>query len=159
MFRPDSNPTVDSQSDPGQLGLSQAATLLFRGIRRRCPNCGHGPLFSNWVKMKETCPNCQLVLDRGEHDYFLGGYTINLMVAELLIVLGGTGTMVFTWPDVPWTLLTWALVFLMVLAPVLFYPSAKTLFLAVDLILRPLTPGDLAGPPGDSGSAPPGLGA
>jgi hypothetical protein len=95
--------------------------------------------------MEETCPECGLILDRGEHDYFLGGYTINFLVAELLIVVGGGVGIFLTWPDVPWALLTWSLVVLMALAPVFFYPCAKTTWLAVDLILRPLTLGDLAG--------------
>jgi hypothetical protein len=95
--------------------------------------------------MRATCPTCHLLLDRGEHDYFLGGYTINFVAAELLIVLGGALSIVITWPDVPWTVITWSLVAAMVLAPVAFYPFAKTLWLAVDLILRPLTLKDLAG--------------
>ena len=95
--------------------------------------------------MREICPVCQLILDRGEHDYFLGGYTVNFIVAELLIVLAGAVCIVLTWPEVPWELITWALVLLMVIAPVVFYPFSKTLWLAADLILRPLTLGDLAG--------------
>ena len=95
--------------------------------------------------MRLICPGCQLILDRGEEDYFLGGYTVNFVVAELLIVLGGALSIVLTWPDVPWSLITWALIVLMVLAPVIFYPFAKTLWLAIDLIFRPVTPGDLAG--------------
>lgn len=95
--------------------------------------------------MGGTCPGCGLVLDRGEDDYFLGGYTINFIVAELIIVVCAGLCIVWTWPDVPWTALTWGLMALMVLAPVLTYPFAKTLWLAVDLLLRPLTLGDLAG--------------
>ena len=95
--------------------------------------------------MRRSCPGCQLILDRGEEDYFLGGYTVNFVVAELLIVLGGAVSIVLTWPDVPWTLITWALIILMVIAPVAFYPFAKTLWLAIDVIFRPLTLGDLAG--------------
>jgi hypothetical protein len=95
--------------------------------------------------MRKTCPECQLILDRGESDYFLGGYTVNFVVAELLIVLGGAAGIVFTWPQVPWALITWGLILLMVVAPILFYPFSRTLWLAIDLIFRPLTLGDLAG--------------
>lgn len=95
--------------------------------------------------MRPICPGCQLILDRGEADYFLGGYTVNFVVAELLIVLGGALSIVLTWPDVPWSLITWALILLMILAPVVFYPFAKTLWLAIDLIFRPVTLGDLVG--------------
>jgi hypothetical protein len=104
--------------------------------------------------MKKTCPVCQLILDRGEPDYFLGGYTVNFVAAELIIVLGGALSILLTWPDVPWTLITWALVVLMILAPIVFYPFAKTLWLGLDLVIRPLRLGDLDGhgentPPAD----------
>ena len=95
--------------------------------------------------MRKTCPDCQLILDRGEHDYFLGGFTVNFIVAEILIVLGGAFSIIITWPEVPWRSITWALVFLMVLAPILFYPFAKCLWLAMDLVFRPLTLQDLEG--------------
>jgi uncharacterized protein (DUF983 family) len=136
-------------------------TLIWRALRLRCPNCEGGPLFSRWVKMSRSCPSCQLLLDRGEGDYFLGGYTINFLASELLIVVGAGVGIVLTWPEVPWRLLTWSLVSLMVVAPVIFYPFAKTLWLAADLIFRPLTLKDLEGhgenspaePDGDEGPA------
>lgn len=31
---------------------------LFRGLRRRCPNCGQGPLFEGYLKVTDTCPVC-----------------------------------------------------------------------------------------------------
>ncbi len=31
---------------------------LLRGWRRRCPNCGAGPLFSGFLKIRDTCPVC-----------------------------------------------------------------------------------------------------
>jgi uncharacterized protein (DUF983 family) len=93
--------------------------------------------------MRERCPSCHLRLDRGEADYFLGSYTINFVVSELLIVLGAALGIVLSWPHVPWTLLTWSLALMVVVAPIIFYPFAKTLFLAADLIFRPLTEKDL----------------
>jgi hypothetical protein len=95
--------------------------------------------------MTATCPRCHLLLDRGESDYFLGGYTVNFVASELVAVVGAGAGVVLTWPDVPWRLLTWILVLLMILAPVMFYPFAKTLWLALDLAFRPLTLGVLAG--------------
>jgi len=104
--------------------------------------------------MSPECPSCHLLLDRGEEDYFLGGYTINFVVSELIIVLGaGLGILLF-WPDVPWRLITWTLMGLMLVAPVIFYPFAKTLWLAMDIIFRPLVLKDLAG----HGENPPAVG-
>ena len=104
--------------------------------------------------MRKSCPCCQLVLDRGEDDYFLGGYTINFVTAELLAVVGGGVGILLTWPDVPWSWITWILILLMILFPILFYPFSKTLWLAVDLIIRPLTPGDLVGHGENLGDSP-----
>lgn len=114
-------------------------------------------MFSGWWKMREACPDCQLILDRGEQDYFLGGFTVNFVVAELIIVLGAGFGIFLTWPDVPWKAITWILAFLMALAPVVFYPIAKTLWLAVDLTLRPPTSQDLM-PPGEGSDEGPALG-
>lgn len=39
-----------------------------RGIRRKCPNCGRGPLFSGWFTLRHDCPVCQLVYLRDQGD-------------------------------------------------------------------------------------------
>jgi uncharacterized protein (DUF983 family) len=132
-------------ADPLQLQPGRAATHLARALRLRCPNCGGGPLFRRWLVMRPSCPNCHLVLDRGEADYFIGGYVVNFVGAELAVALGALVAIVSTWPDVPWNGIKWALLALMVPLPVVTYPWAKTLWLAVDLTLRPVTLGDLVG--------------
>jgi uncharacterized protein (DUF983 family) len=138
---------MDTPPPPNQHALptepARSTTLLWRGARLKCPNCGSGPLFRQWVKMRGSCPSCHLLLDRGEADYFLGSYTINFVVSELLIVVGAALGIVLSWPDVPWRTLTWGLALMVAVAPILFYPFAKTLFLATDLIFRPLTEEDL----------------
>lgn len=123
----------------------RAGVLLWRGLRGRCPHCGGGPLFRRWLLMRATCPRCYLKLDRGEADYFLGGYVVNFVAAELLIVLGAFVAAVATWPDVPWNAIRWGILLLVVPAPLLFYPVAKTLWLAIDLVFRPVTLADLEG--------------
>lgn len=32
---------------------------MLRGWRRKCPNCGAGPLFEGYLKVRDTCPSCQ----------------------------------------------------------------------------------------------------
>lgn len=32
---------------------------MWRGWRRRCPNCGTGPMFSGYLKVRDECPVCQ----------------------------------------------------------------------------------------------------
>jgi uncharacterized protein (DUF983 family) len=31
---------------------------LLRGWRRRCPNCGAGPMLSGYLKVRDSCPVC-----------------------------------------------------------------------------------------------------
>lgn len=31
---------------------------ILRGWRRRCPNCGAGPMMSGYLKVRDTCPVC-----------------------------------------------------------------------------------------------------
>ncbi|MGM0668887.1 MAG: DUF983 domain-containing protein [Gemmatimonadota bacterium] len=139
------SPSRARPSDPVQLSPTRATKLLGRAVGLRCPNCGGRGLFRRWLKMERICPSCHLRLDRGETDYFLGGYTVNFIVSELLIVAGAALGIFLSWPDVPWRLITWSLVLLVILAPIFFYPFAKTLWLATDLIFRPLTLKDLDG--------------
>jgi hypothetical protein len=87
--------------------------------------------------MRDRCPSCQLHLERGEQGYQVGAYMFNIAVAELLWVVVMVTIAAATWPNPPWDLLLYGGVALMVAAPLLFYPFAKTLFLAFDLLFRP----------------------
>jgi uncharacterized protein (DUF983 family) len=111
--------------------------LLGRALLLRCPNCGGGRLFEGFFRMKPRCPTCGMLLERGESDYFLGGYTLNLIAVEILLALGFLVVVIVTWPNPPWDGLMWGGVILSVLGAVFCYPFAKTTWLAVDLIFRP----------------------
>lgn len=119
---------------------------MGRALRRRCPLCGSGGLFTRWVEPRPSCPRCQLKLDRGEGDFFLGAYTLNFIAVELLLAVFILAGVVLTWPDVPWRALLWVGAPLVVAAPILFYPVARLLWLAVDLAMRPPTPMDFPEP-------------
>jgi uncharacterized protein (DUF983 family) len=121
-----------------------AVRLFWRALRLRCPNCGGRPIFHSWFRMRRHCPACGLPLERGEQGYQVGSYMFNIIAAELIFALCLLAILLWTWPSPPWSLLQWGGVILMVLAPVLFYPFSKTLFLAFDLLFRPATPDELA---------------
>jgi hypothetical protein len=53
------------------------------------------------------------------------------------------GLIYATWPAVPWIELQIGGVIMMVIAPFVFFPFSKTLFLAFDLVFRPPTPDEL----------------
>jgi len=111
--------------------------LLGRALLLRCPNCGHGRLFTGFFKMRERCPKCGILLERGESDYFIGAYTLNLIAVEVLLAGAFLLVVVATWPNPPWESLQYGGVVLSILGAVLCYPFAKTIWLAVDLTFRP----------------------
>lgn len=111
-------------------------------MRLRCPNCGGGPLFRSWLRMHPQCPACGLRLERGEDGYQVGSYMFNIIAAELLFLAVFLAVLVLTWPAPPWALLQYGAPALMVIAPFLFFPFSKTLFLAFDLLFRPAPGGE-----------------
>lgn len=140
--RPELPPSFPASSTP--FSWARLWTLCKRALRLRCPNCGGGPVRASWLKRLPGCPVCGLRLDRGEHDYFIGAYLVNLIVAEVLLFIGLLGVLVATLPDPPWNWIQYGGVALMILAPLATYPFTELLWLAFDLAFRPLTPAELA---------------
>jgi uncharacterized protein (DUF983 family) len=117
-------------------GWPRMRTLVWRAIRRRCPMCGSKGIFANWFSLKERCPTCGAVFVR-EEGYFLGAYAINLIVAEfigLAIVL----VILFNLDLSLWEQEIIAVAAAVAL-PVLFFPFARTLWMALDLSIDPET--------------------
>ena len=127
--------------------LSRTLALFGRALLRRCPNCGGRPIFDGWFRMRDRCPRCGLELDRGEEGYQVGAYMFNIVAAELIFAALFVGVLVATWPDPPWNLLLYGGMALMIVAPVVFYPFSKTIFLAFDLLFRPALPAEPPPPP------------
>jgi len=112
--------------------------MLVRSLAVSCPRCGSRGLFETWFRLKASCPRCGLPLERGEqHDYWIGGMMFNIVLAEGIAVLVVGGTILGTWPDVPWGLVRWGSIVLMLATPFLFYPMSRLVWLAFDLIFRP----------------------
>lgn len=120
------------------------ARLTGRALRWQCPNCGARPVRASWMRRLPACPACALRLDRGEHDYFIGAYLLNLVVAELILAGGLLVAVLATWPEPPWDAIQYVGVALMLLMPLVTYPFAELLWLAVDLAFRPLSAQELA---------------
>lgn len=119
-------------------------SVIGRAFARRCPNCGSRGIFRSYLHARDTCPGCGIKLDRGERDFFIGAYTINLIVAELVVFFGGLAVLLATWPEVPWTTLTWGLAAAVVIVPIVLYPFSKQVWLALDLVFRPAEGADFA---------------
>lgn len=111
--------------------------VVGRAVRRACPYCGGAGIFSGYWTLREHCPACGVKFDR-EEGYFLGAYAINLIAAEVIAIslaiylLFGTGLR-----DLP---IGWQTVIaggLAVIWPILLFPYARTLWMALDLIFNP----------------------
>jgi uncharacterized protein (DUF983 family) len=115
-------------------------SMLGRAFLLSCQRCGERDVRKSWFRMRERCPRCQLHLERGEPDYWLGAYAINLVVAEGLAAVAGVITLYSTWPSTAPGLTV--AISAAVLLPLVFFPFSRLLWLALDLRLRPLEPGD-----------------
>lgn len=131
--------TRPQRADFEELSPSRAATLVGRGLRMRCSHCGSGGLLRSWLKLKPKCETCGLRTDRGEEDFFFGGMMWNIVLAEGLLVLGMVGWVLATWPDVPWRAVHVGGIALMAVAPFVLYPLSLTVWLATDILIRPIT--------------------
>jgi uncharacterized protein (DUF983 family) len=100
-----------------------------------------------WFAAHERCAACGLRFERGRdesQDYWLGAYTLNFIVTEVVFGIALLIALVLTWPDPPWCWLLYGGAVLMVLTPIAFYPASKCLWLAVDLVFRRPEPDDFA---------------
>jgi len=120
----------------------RALVMFARALRRRCPNCGAGPVIRRWIYTRPACPRCRLRLDRGEPDYFLGAIVFNMAFAEGVFAAALLAVLLWTWPNPPWDALYYGGIAGLIVAPILFYPYSKLLWLAFDLLFRPLRPED-----------------
>ena len=137
--------------DPDRTPAPSPGRILRRGLTKRCPVCGSGHLFEGWFQMKERCPGCDYTFER-EEGFFLGAYTINLAIAEgLLLILAiipliallASDRDVNVWPIVVIGLVA------AILAPIVFYPFSRTIWVAFELMLRPASTSEPSDTRGD----------
>ncbi|HEV8410328.1 MAG TPA: DUF983 domain-containing protein, partial [Gemmatimonadaceae bacterium] len=110
-------------------------TPIVRALMLRCPRCGERGVFSSWFKMKDECPVCALSLRRSaESDEWFGGYFVNLIASESLMLIVVAGYVLAKWPTVPWTNVEILGVVMVIVSPIISYPFAKMLWVAIELI-------------------------
>jgi uncharacterized protein (DUF983 family) len=62
--------------------------ILLRGLKRRCPRCGVGPLFRRGIAAHERCSACGLLLQRDRGDLWMFMIiTDRLPIMALIIAL------------------------------------------------------------------------
>lgn len=120
-------------------GIHRFLVATGRAVRRRCPYCGASGIFAGWFTIRERCPTCN-TLFAYEDGYFLGAYVINLVFTELLTV----AVVIWMIAGTDMSVLQMQLfgISLAVALPLLFYPIAALLWVALDLGVHP--PGDMS---------------
>jgi uncharacterized protein (DUF983 family) len=132
-------------AEPLEPRRPSARTALLLALRGRCPHCGQGRLGRSWFITEARCARCGLRFDRSreeEHEYWLGAFTLNFIVTEVVFAMALFIALLVTWPTPPWTLLLVGGGVLMIATPIVFYPYARALWLAIDLVFRPPQPED-----------------
>ncbi|MFA5565256.1 MAG: DUF983 domain-containing protein [Acidimicrobiia bacterium] len=117
------------------------ATTFKRAAVLRCPLCGGRKIFRRWTVMAENCPTCGLRFERIE-GHWIGSLGVNTVLScfSIIAVLVVAFIVTFDNPSIP--LLLALTVVTAIVAPYLYFPYAKTFWLAFDLLMRPLTPDD-----------------
>ena len=90
-------------------------TALGRGLRKRCPHCGEGPLFSGWRQLSQ-CSRCGLIFVRNPGDTW--AFTIigdRLPIAGMIVLI--YFGVVRSYPVLGFTLMAVMLVLLVWTAP------------------------------------------
>jgi len=114
-------------------GGKRLLTGLGRAVRRKCPYCGGGRIFSGWFSLRERCPNCNTKYAH-EDGYFIGSYVVNIGVTEILTVLLVVWMLVATAMSVLEMQILGAS--LAIALPVFFYPYALLIWIAIDITLH-----------------------
>jgi uncharacterized protein (DUF983 family) len=133
---------MDSNTGLEIPSLGRTLRLFGRAFLLRCPHCGGGPVLQHWLKLRVKCGNCGLRLQRGEHDSFTGSMFILFTLVGLFSYAILAITMMAT-ETTPWDLLENGLPVLVLVELFVFFPFSKLLWLAFDLMLRPVTPEEL----------------
>lgn len=126
----------------------KVGVLLWRGITRACAVCGSRGIARNWLVLYEQCPNCEFRFERSP-GHFVGAvgmntiFTFGLMLVTLLASLG------IMWPSVAFVPLLIPPLGVALVVPIAFRTTAQTLWVAIDLAMRPLEHGEAVGGAGE----------
>lgn len=96
------------------------------------------------MRLEPQCSVCGIAIDRGERDYFLGAYAINLMWALTLAIGLAISAVLLPMPQLLLYALGLPLLAVLVIGA---YPISRLLWLAVDLQFRPAGPKDFVAEP------------
>jgi uncharacterized protein (DUF983 family) len=133
--------TTDSAMEVPTAG--RAFMMLRRLARLKCPNCGGGAVLTRRFGVHRRCSACGFRYERSDENYFAGAMFVNFMLGGATFAISFLAVLLTTWPNVPWNALTFGAPVVMLVLMVLFYPVSKVVWLTADVMLRPVTPGEL----------------
>jgi uncharacterized protein (DUF983 family) len=114
--------------------------MILRGVVAHCPRCGAGGVFVSWFKLRDRCPGCGLWFER-EEGFWLGGYVINFATGEagIVVLLAVLIGLVANGHHINAVLFVGLGLVIAIAGPILTFPSSRTVWSAIDLIMRPLS--------------------
>lgn len=124
-----------------QLGITPKR-MMARGLFGRCPVCGSGKLFKRWVVMVDRCPRCSFLFERLE-GHWIGAIAVNTVAVIGLMLIVLVTTLIITYPEMVPLAIIWVQLFIGGVGTFVFYPASKTLWTAVDILMRPLKFGEV----------------
>jgi uncharacterized protein (DUF983 family) len=136
--------TTESALDMPSAG--RALQVVWRTLRLRCPHCGDGPVLNGFNSVHDRCSGCGFRFCRSDDDYFSGAMFFGMLIGEGLAVLGIAAAIAITWPDVPWSLLQYGIPLVLLGVMIVLFPVSRVVWLAVDVLLRPVQPSELSAP-------------
>jgi hypothetical protein len=92
--------------------------------------------------MRDRCRTCTLQFERIEGHWigFLGTNTVIVCTAMFVLMLTVT---LLSYPEAPGAWLLWAMFATALGVPILLYKTSRMLWTAIDLLMRPLAPGEI----------------
>jgi uncharacterized protein (DUF983 family) len=117
---------------------------LRRGLSLACAVCGSRHLFKRFglFDMRQRCPLCGINFERME-GHFLGAVALNTVVSAGAVLSTICLTIVIAGTDVSSKLLLLTALPMATILPVLFDPFSRTLWTAIDILIRPVEPKEL----------------
>ena len=119
--------------------LPSTGKMIRRSLLRQCPRCANrSAWFTSWFKQGERCIGCGIKRTRDTDGHELGSMTVASVVNIVLIMVAMGIAIALTAPDVPVLTLYIVLASAALVFPVLTWPVTHTLWMAIDLVARPM---------------------
>jgi uncharacterized protein (DUF983 family) len=119
--------------------LPSTGKMIRRSLLRQCPRCANrSAWFTSWFKQGERCIGCGIKRTRDTDGHELGSMTIASVLNIVLIMAAMGIAIALTAPDVPVLTLYIVLASAALVFPVLTWPVTHTLWMAIDLVARPM---------------------